>query len=46
MEPRDRILVAFGVAPRGEVGIIVAAIGSTAGIIDAELFAVIVGISS
>ena len=31
--------------PRGEVGIIVAGIGSSAGVIDAELFAVIVGMA-
>jgi Kef-type K+ transport system membrane component KefB len=45
MEPRDRALVAVGMVPRGEVGIIVAGIGSTAGVIDAELFAVIVGMA-
>jgi Kef-type K+ transport system membrane component KefB len=45
MDRRDRALVAFGMVPRGEVGIIVAGIGSTAGIIDAELFAVIVGMA-
>jgi Kef-type K+ transport system membrane component KefB len=42
---RERALVAFGMVPRGEVGIIVAGIGSTAGVIDAELFAVIVGMA-
>jgi Kef-type K+ transport system membrane component KefB len=31
--------------PRGEVGIIVAGIGATAGVVDGELFAVIVGMS-
>ena len=31
--------------PRGEVGIIVAGIGRAAGVIDDELFAVIVGMS-
>ena len=45
MESRDRALVAFGMVPRGEVGIIVAGIGSTAGVVDAELFAVIVGMA-
>ena len=45
MEPRERALVAVGMVPRGEVGIIVAGIGSSAGVIDAELFAVIVGMA-
>jgi Kef-type K+ transport system membrane component KefB len=45
LERRERALVAFGMVPRGEVGIIVAGIGSTAGVIDAELFAVIVGMA-
>jgi Kef-type K+ transport system membrane component KefB len=45
MEPGERALVAVGMVPRGEVGIIVAGIGSTAGVIDAELFAVIVGMA-
>ncbi|HEX2162063.1 MAG TPA: cation:proton antiporter [Thermoleophilaceae bacterium] len=37
--------VGFGMVPRGEVGIIVAGIGRTTGVIDDELFAVIVGMS-
>jgi len=45
LDPRERALVAFGMVPRGEVGIIVAGIGSTAGVIDDELFAVIVGMA-
>ncbi len=45
MKRRERGLVAFGMVPRGEVGIVVAGIGSTAGVIDAELFAVIVGMA-
>ncbi|MGE5281349.1 MAG: cation:proton antiporter [Chloroflexota bacterium] len=45
MERRERQLVAFGMVPRGEVGIVVAGIGSTAGVIDAELFAAIVGMA-
>jgi Kef-type K+ transport system membrane component KefB len=42
---RDAVTVGVGMVPRGEVGIIVAGIGSTAGVVDAELFAVIVGMS-
>ena len=42
---RDALIVGLGMVPRGEVGIIVAGIGATAGVIDAELFAVIVGMS-
>ena len=45
MERRERGLVAFGMVPRGEVGIVVAGIGATAGVIDAELFAAIVGMA-
>jgi Kef-type K+ transport system membrane component KefB len=45
MRPRDRGLVAIGMVPRGEVGIIVASIGMGAGVVDAELFAVVVGMS-
>jgi Kef-type K+ transport system membrane component KefB len=45
MGRRERGLVAVGMVPRGEVGIIVAGIGSVAGVVDAELFAVIVGMS-
>ncbi len=41
----DRALIAVGMVPRGEVGIIVAGIGATAGVIDGELFAVIVGMA-
>jgi Kef-type K+ transport system membrane component KefB len=37
--------VGVGMVPRGEVGIIVAGIGRTTGVIDGELFAVIVGMS-
>jgi len=42
---RDALVVGTGMVPRGEVGIIVAGIGQTAGVIDGELFAVIVGMS-
>jgi Kef-type K+ transport system membrane component KefB len=37
--------VGVGMVPRGEVGIIVAGIGETAGVLDEQLFAVIVGMS-
>jgi Kef-type K+ transport system membrane component KefB len=37
--------VAVGMVPRGEVGIIVAGIGSALGVIDTQLFAVVVGMS-
>ena len=42
---RDALFVGVGMVPRGEVGIIVAGIGQAAGVIDAQLFAVIVGMS-
>jgi Kef-type K+ transport system membrane component KefB len=42
---REAAFVGVGMVPRGEVGIIVAGIGSAAGVIDDELFAVIVGMS-
>ena len=45
MGARDAVVVALGMVPRGEVGIIVAGIGATAGVIEADLFAVIVGMS-
>jgi Kef-type K+ transport system membrane component KefB len=45
MGPRDAIAVGLGMVPRGEVGIIVAGIGATAGVVDGDLFAVIVGMS-
>lgn len=45
MGSRDAAVVAVGMVPRGEVGIIVAGIGRTTGVIDDELFAVIVGMS-
>jgi Kef-type K+ transport system membrane component KefB len=38
-------VVALGMIPRGEVGIIVAGIGAVAGVVDDQLFAVIVGMS-
>jgi Kef-type K+ transport system membrane component KefB len=42
---RDAAFVGVGMVPRGEVGIIVAGIGRTLGVIDDELFGVIVGMS-
>jgi Kef-type K+ transport system membrane component KefB len=38
-------IVGVGMVPRGEVGIVVASIGAAAGVVDAELFAVVVGMS-
>lgn len=45
LEPSERLLVAVGMVPRGEVGVIVAGIGRSAGVIDAKLFAVIVAMA-
>jgi Kef-type K+ transport system membrane component KefB len=42
---REASTVAVGMVPRGEVGIIVAGIGRAEGVIGAEMFAVIVGMS-
>jgi Kef-type K+ transport system membrane component KefB len=42
---RERRIVAVGMVPRGEVGIIVAGIGAVAGAIDEEMFAAIVAMS-
>jgi len=42
---RERRVVAIGMIPRGEVGIIVAGIGASAGVIGDERFAVIVAMS-
>jgi Kef-type K+ transport system membrane component KefB len=43
--PAEARIVAIGMVPRGEVGIIVAGIGATAGVIDDELFAAVVTMS-
>jgi Kef-type K+ transport system membrane component KefB len=43
--PQDARIVALGMVPRGEVGIIVAGIGATAGVVEDDLFAVIVGMA-
>ena len=45
LPPRDRALVAAGMVPRGEVGVIVAGIGATAGVVGDDLFAVIVAMA-
>jgi Kef-type K+ transport system membrane component KefB len=45
MGGRESWIVAVGMIPRGEVGIIVASIGAAAGVVDAQLFAVVVGMS-
>lgn len=45
LSPRDRSLVATGMIPRGEVGVIVAGLGYTKGAIDAEIFAVVVAMA-
>jgi Kef-type K+ transport system membrane component KefB len=42
---RDARIVGWGMVPRGEVGIIVAGIGASAGVVDDDLFAAIVGMS-
>ncbi|HEX2087966.1 MAG TPA: cation:proton antiporter [Solirubrobacteraceae bacterium] len=41
----DALVVGVGMVPRGEVGIIVAGIGATTGVVADDLFAVIVGMS-
>lgn len=41
----DAVIVGLGMVPRGEVGIIVAGIGATTGVITDDLFAIIVGMS-
>lgn len=45
LPPGDAKVIALGMVPRGEVGIIVAGIGAAAGVVEAQLFAVIVGMS-
>lgn len=42
---RDRAIVSMGMIPRGEVGVIVAALGFTKGAIDADIFAEVVGMA-
>jgi Kef-type K+ transport system membrane component KefB len=43
--PQEAAFVGVGMVPRGEVGIIVAGIGEAAGVLSADLFAVVVGMS-
>lgn len=45
MSKKDRRIISAGMVPRGEVGIIVAGIGFSEGVIDADLFAVVVGMA-
>ena len=42
---REALVVAVGMIPRGEVGIIVAGIGATVGVLEPKFFAAIVGMS-
>ena len=42
---QEAAMVGVGMTPRGEVGIVVASIGATEGVVDAQLFAVVVGMS-
>ncbi len=42
---REAAIVGIGMIPRGEVGIVIASIGAAEGVVDAELFAVVVGMS-
>lgn len=42
---REASVVAVGMVPRGEVGIVVASIGAAEGVVDAELFGVVVAMS-
>jgi len=41
----EAAIVGVGMIPRGEVGIVVASIGAAEGVVDAELFGVVVGMS-
>ena len=43
--PRQASIVAVGMVPRGEVGIVVASIGAAEEVVDAELFGVVVAMS-
>jgi Kef-type K+ transport system membrane component KefB len=45
LERREAQIVAVGMVPRGEVGIIVASIGAAVGVVEGELFAVVVAMS-
>jgi len=41
----EAAVVGVGMVPRGEVGIVIASIGAAEGVVDAELFAVVVGMA-
>jgi Kef-type K+ transport system membrane component KefB len=41
----EAAIVGVGMVPRGEVGIVVASIGAAEGVVDAELFAIVVGMA-
>jgi Kef-type K+ transport system membrane component KefB len=41
----EAAIVGVGMVPRGEVGIVIASIGAAEGVVDAELFAVVVGMA-
>ena len=43
--PRSALIVGVGMIPRGEVGIVVAALGLAAGVFDQQLYAVIIAMS-
>jgi Kef-type K+ transport system membrane component KefB len=45
LSKRDRSIVSVGMIPRGEVGVIVAGLGYSKGAIDADIFAVVVGMA-
>ncbi|HST69228.1 MAG TPA: cation:proton antiporter [Solirubrobacterales bacterium] len=41
----EAAIIGVGMVPRGEVGIVIASIGAAEGVVDAELFAVVVGMA-
>jgi len=45
MGKRSMAIIGVGMVPRGEVGIIVASVGLSRGVIDAELYGVVVAMS-
>jgi Kef-type K+ transport system membrane component KefB len=45
LSKRDRSIVSVGMVPRGEVGVIVAGLGYAKGAINADIFAVVVGMA-
>ncbi|MGB8714837.1 MAG: cation:proton antiporter, partial [Rhodanobacteraceae bacterium] len=42
---RSALIVGFGMVPRGEVGVVIAALGLTAGVFSERVYAVIVAMS-